>query len=1498
MKQLFLFLLFLGITASAKAQTTFATADTMSVGVLKTGTVNSSTGQHYYKTWLPANQGYFRLVTSTANAGSAFGIVQYRVFWKNQNTINYYNVNRNASTSGADTFMVGPLQADSLYILVDNVWAGQTQNYTLKYDVLNGAPNNETSVSNDTRQTAEILPFNTLRAGSAGFSTPAGADGNDWYKIVFPRNGTFKLYVGTQSMTSSGSNVLPRIYFYDRNGGASLTAFRNNNSSGFTWTHLGNNASQPAFAITADTLNVYGRAADTIYIALDAFGGNWPATYNLRWDVIDTALNNEPGPNETRAQANLLAAGQTINGDISYVGNGADVDDYYRIILPKDGTIMLFASSQNTWNQQANPAPEIMVEDKNGNGILNQNNAGAQSGRLRVANAGAVPFMGSVSDTMHVFGRARDTFYIHIQNYHFGLGWAFAAHYNLRWQLDDTSAFNEIGANDTRATAQPITTADTVRGHCDFVDGQGNTDWEDYYRIVKPANGSLVLYISGRHTYGYGNGLAGLPIVQVMDKNGNLYAIKSGTGAVSGTMGIRNSAYGQVPFGQTRTDTMLISCVATDTVYVKVYNFFNVFYPGTSSDYQFRYEAIPGPKSAFTYSCVGSEFGFVNNSKFADSYLWIMGNGSTYTSYAPPVTTYTIPNAYTVKLVTVQGACGYRDTAFANFTITGIEHYTPKSAGRGGDVAFQIFGGGLDATTSVVFKQGSTTLTPVKQYTNGKQNFLTAVMDLHNVPTGLYDVIITVPGLAPITYTNGFRVDSFQYPYAWSQVSGPSRWLTNRPTRFNLIVGNNGNVMASGVVVAMVWPKTAKLTWLKEPYRPSFVGTDTFVVPVLSKTYTVPRSAYKFIYDSVNSFAAIDTFEGKPYDGYIKFFQVPFIPANTTISIPFNVTSSVVTGQRFYTYTHRPNIFGSCPNGNQEDFMNANSGELIDAVDGFSDKTKIPLFKAFTKTAKIGQFHMRSAATYLGTEFWAWYDGYETDHDANVAEWISHTEADNQAAEQVFAQEVGDALLSHAVGQAKVHNDQVNYYNQLLASNKHLSAESIDKVGDILSKHGKALGNINYNRLELLKKLYDGTKNAGSQSERIAKLLEQINNCPELKDQKKELLDMLGGEQDHNGGSETSSNSVGSFDPNDIYGPSGVGTPRNTNSLQRQPFLVTFENVDTASADAQTVVVLDTIDKTKFDISSLVLGDAVVGGQTFRVPQGRNEFMVQSSMDSIRGIRLRIVATTDTTRGIIRWQFTALDSATNNLPVLKGFLPPNKNGVQGTGSVNYTIKPLASVTDGAVLNSRASIVFDSNAPIGTSTWTNTIDLFPPTSQVLSATHVYDSTIILRFTGSDATSGIQKYKVYYSTNNGPWYQLGDAADDSMLIRGQPDSSYSFYCVAIDKVENREIKAPLAEASVKVPPLGMDNLAGASSCLAVYPNPATDKAYMRVSLKVADEADIQLQSLSGSVVAKLYNGKINGIASLPLDISKTPTGVYFIVLKTGSGLREVRKLVVTH
>ncbi|MBS1628784.1 MAG: T9SS type A sorting domain-containing protein [Bacteroidetes bacterium] len=1494
MKQLSILLVFLCLTTGLRAQTSFATADTMTASVQKTGTLTGLSPQHYYKMAIPGN-GLMRLVTTTTNSGTALGAIQYKVFWKNQTAITYYNVARNASSSGSDTFLVGCLQTDSIYILLDNYYGGQSLNYSLRCDILGQAPNNETQ-ANETQASAELLPMGVQRNGHISFATISGPDVDDYYKIVFPREGTFRLYTDATILYPNGSAPAPVLYFYNRFGTA--ISYFQATGTGVGYASIGG-AYGPAFTHAYDTISIYARSADTFFLRVydyhSGLGLAFSASYSLRWELTDTAINDEPSPNETIAQAPLLPEDSTVHGHISYVNsNGADVDDYYKIVLAKDATITLFATAKNTWNRQANPAPTIYVLDKGGNGLTVADNAGAQSGSLRVANASAVPFLGSVSDTMHVFGRAKDTFYIRVYNYHSGMGWAWAASYSLRYQLTDTAASNESEPNDALNTAQALREGDTIRGHVTYINGSGATDIDDYYRIVKPKEGAIRLYIRARNNWGYA-GTSWSPGVWAFNKQGNALLVKSATGAVSGSgMRVHNNYY--VPYGATVSDTMLIECVSSDTMYLRLQNYFNFQYGGWSAAYEFSYEYLPPAKSHLSYARVGNDFGFANEALNAKSYLWLMGNGQQFSSFHAPVTTY-VPGNYDVKLIAIDNTCNYRDTAMRNITVAGIEYYTPKRAGKGGDAILEVFGGALDTGTVVKLVQGGTTLTPRVKYINRRLNHLTADFDLHLVNTGLYDVVIQVPGQAPITYTNGFQVDAFEYPYAWATVKAPWRIRTNVDNVFSLVVGNRGNVTASGVVVAVAWPKAAQVTWKAKFHQPDFSKDDTLVTD--TATYIFPNEAYRYIYDSTNTTVPIDSFNGQPFDGYIRYLQIAHLPAKGTIEIPFTVRASTQADLRFHCYTHQPNFLGSCPTGNYEDYADGISSELLDGADMFADQTKIPLFQAFTKSAKIGQKHMQSASSYLGKEFWAWYDGYETDHEANLADWIRETGANNEYAREVAAKEIAGLLFKQGIAKAVSNNEQILAINRMLAKNPNLSAKNYEATIKILNRLGKNTPNINYDRLKLLTELFDDTKNFYDLNEKMKKLEELLKDCPELKEQEQSLRDLLNQELNHRDPNQMLTYSRNSFDPNSITGPTGIDSPRYLNNFQPQPFIIHFENLDSAGADAQEVIVRDTIDKASFDLTSISLGDVWVGTQQFRAPIGRNNFVLEQLLDSIPGMKLRIIAHTDTATGIVSWHFSSIDTATMGRPVFNGFLPPNQNKPQGEASVSYTITPRNSLADGSLLSSKASIWFDENAAITTAAWLNKLDIAPPSSSIVSGAVSADTVIRLNLSGTDASSGIRSYQIYCSTNSGPWHRIGQCSADSVIIQGQYDSSYRFYVTAIDQVGNQEQKTPLAEYSVTMP-MGIEfkALAATGASLIVFPNPASDHASLRINLMRRSAFSLQLQNMMGQRVADLYSGTASGIVTHSFGLSRLSAGIYMVVLKLDGKQTQTAKLIVIH
>src|SRR6185503_14559714 len=110
-------------------------------------------------------------------------------------------------------------------------------------------------------------------------------------------------------------------------------------------------------------------------------------------------------------------------------------------------------------------------------------------------------------------------------------------------------------------------------------------------------------------------------------------------------------------------------------------------------------------------------------------------------------------------------------------------------------------------------------------------------------------------------------------------------------------------------------------------------------------------------------------------------------------------------------------------------------------------------------------------------------------------------------------------------------------------------------------------------------------------------------------------------------------------------------------------------------------------------------------------------------------------------------------------------------------------------------------------PIGTNTWTNTIDNIKPHSRVDSLPAIsLDSTFLVKWNGVDTSSGVRGYSIYYSTNGGfykPW--LLNTSDTAAMFHGRPDSTYKFFSIATDSALN-----------VEAPPLTHDAITTVHIC----------------------------------------------------------------------------------
>jgi hypothetical protein len=280
-----------------------------------------------------------------------------------------------------------------------------------------------------------------------------------------------------------------------------------------------------------------------------------------------------------------------------------------------------------------------------------------------------------------------------------------------------------------------------------------------------------------------------------------------------------------------------------------------------------------------------------------------------------------------------------------------------------------------------------------------------------------------------------------------------------------------------------------------------------------------------------------------------------------------------------------------------------------------------------------------------------------------------------------------------------------------------------------------------------------------------------------------------------------------SSDPNEMVGPSGVGSQRYISGQEPLRYAIDFANKPDASAPAQTVVVTDQLDTSKMDLSTFSLGPIAFGDATIVTPPfGQKTFNTDVDLRPAKNLIVRIQAALNLSTGVATWTLQSIDPATNEPPndPLVGFLPPNVNGTEGEGSVLFTVMPKNNSPAGTEIRDKATIVFDDNAPIATNEWLNTIDNTNPVSHVsaLAATQA-SANFNVNWSGTDTGSGIRDFTVYVSENGGPYtLWLGNTTQTSALFNGQPSKTYSFFSVATDQANNQEAIKTTAEATTTV------------------------------------------------------------------------------------------------
>lgn len=370
---------------------------------------------------------------------------------------------------------------------------------------------------------------------------------------------------------------------------------------------------------------------------------------------------------------------------------------------------------------------------------------------------------------------------------------------------------------------------------------------------------------------------------------------------------------------------------------------------------------------------------------------------------------------------------------------------------------------------------------------------------------------------------------------------------------------------------------------------------------------------------------------------------------------------------------------------------------------------------------------------------------------------------------------------------------------------------------------------------------------------------------------------------------------VSSFDPNEIIGPSGYGYENYLNS-QNFAYTIFFENKENATAPAQEVIILDTLDAEKFNFSTFSFGQFSFGGLTYTPLEGRTEFTIDIPIEGGNKNIVRVNGKFNPENGVIYWQFITLDPNTMDLTEDPegGFLPPNIVSPQGEGSVSFFIQINDKLNNNQKVSSKALIFFDLNAPIETNTYSNSLDYSAPES-IITGIYYTNEENIYRITidGADNESGIKHFIIYASEDNAEYLPISSISENYFFFTAEEGKEYRFYSVAEDNVGNVEDYPNGYDVST----LNVSVTQQLKSAISIYPNPADGFVNISFNLNESAEVTIDFYNSMGIMQSTLLENYAltEGFHFQKFDCSNFTPGVYIVRLRYLDQI-QIKKFVV--
>jgi hypothetical protein len=659
-----------------------------------------------------------------------------------------------------------------------------------------------------------------------------------------------------------------------------------------------------------------------------------------------------------------------------------------------------------------------------------------------------------------------------------------------------------------------------------------------------------------------------------------------------------------------------------------------------------------------------------------------------------------------------------------------IARVLPAQAGNAGDASVQLTGAGFRSGAQCALAGGGLTLAAVRTHPSADGTSMVCEMALGGVAPGTYDVVVINPDGSRVMRTGAFTVVAGRGPDVAVEVLGRATIRTGVPSDYQVVVSNEGDADAIGVVLVVRYSAGLRPV---DPSRPDPFGLELIPIPRLA-----PNDTEDYSLNPVVRASAIE-----PGVSVVQL-MLPVVAPGSSKSFNFRLLAD---------------------NNSEDEFVEAYVHEPLAAAHGGLRSTASTLRSAFAKaafTAAPAAYPAEARAQGLSKdcldEIWkiAW---------EKATGKVPGVDCFRDFERAVF--ELKRWQYTHPANQGALVGDVAKSFFKSLTDCAALAGIEVGAA------------------IEAAKRFMD-------MMEDIDKLQGLSDKCKDKDDKGKDKKRK-----------KKKTKSKGAIDPNDKSGPLGDDSAaRWTRQPGTMAYRIGFENLPSAGLPAAEVVVSDQLDPNKVDLSTLALGSIEWGAQRISLPVGQREFNAVVRLDA--ALSVRVAASLDAATGLLRWTFTTLDTATRLPPSdpTLGFLPPNRNGTEGQGYVNFTIKPKAGLPEGTRWENFASIVFDANAPIVTPTWVNSLDTTAPTSRVLAAVPKAGSgDLEVSWSGSDAHSGVASYTVYVSENGGAFAAWKSGVSETAgTLLGVAGSRYAFYVQASDRAGNLEAAKTAAEVTV--------------------------------------------------------------------------------------------------